>query len=102
MEDRNMADKDCQVQNYLRLQFGNDPNYTEILNRLPSLGRPLVSATNGFGLRAFENEAEIQKKREENEAYSMCAKRIKTEQEVAEYERTLTSIKLEAEEQVCC
>lgn len=62
--------------------------------------RELVSATNGFGLRAPVDEESERKRRSEETAYSLRAKRVKTEQDIEEYQNTLASIKLETEEQV--
>lgn len=96
MNGRSIEDlKRLHILNYLKPPSERDPQ----LEKLPAIPR-LATATNGFGLRQQASEAEERKRDADNIAYSVRAKKARTEEEMKDYERTLSQIKLEAEEQV--
>lgn len=83
------------IENYMKPASERDPN----LNDPADIPR-LATATNGHGLRKPVNEAEARKRAVENSAYSISAKRVRTERDMEDYQKNLSTIKIEAEEQV--
>lgn len=83
------------ILNYMKPASERDPD----LEDMPNMPR-LASATNGHGLRKPANKAEARKRAVESSAYSVVAKRARTERDMEDYQKSLSRIKIEAEEQV--
>lgn len=88
-------DRDFLAEFFTPQPFKN-PLYSNMVRPLPC-----ETATHGFGLQPPPlSEAEKRKRDEEERAYSISAKRARTEQDSELYEYELSQIKLEAERQV--